>query len=87
MRLPKILVLISCYLAQGLGPHGLMRMMTSDWDDSLHPPPAARNESESVLTASLATHALVRLVPTQPRRTREGDKERHSGRPCAYPRC
>ena len=41
----------------GLGPHGLLRLLTSDWDDGFGPlvPPSAHNISESVLTSALAT--------------------------------
>ena len=49
----------------GAGPHGLIREMTSDWDDGIAVrPDFARdfNKSESVLTASLATHALDRIA-------------------------
>jgi hypothetical protein len=46
----------------GSGPHGLMRMLTSDWDDGLGPPDAALNVSESVLNAAIATYALPRFA-------------------------
>jgi len=46
----------------GLGEHGIMRQLTSDWDDFFHPPAEAYNLSESVLTASLATYALDRFA-------------------------
>jgi len=46
----------------GVGPHGLMRMLTSDWDDGLGPPDDALNVSESVLNAALATYALPRFA-------------------------
>ena len=46
----------------GCGPHGIMRQLTSDWDDFFHPPAAAYNLSESVLTAALATFALDRAA-------------------------
>lgn len=49
----------------GVGPHGLVREMTSDWDDGIAVRPdfvRDFNKSESVLTASLATHALDRIA-------------------------
>ena len=45
----------------GVGQHGLLRMLTSDWDDGIHPPPEAYNTSESVLTAALAAYVLPRF--------------------------
>ena len=48
--------------AVGLGPHGIARLLTSDWDDSMHPPDAAYNVSESVLTGALASFALRRAA-------------------------
>lgn len=49
----------------GVGPHGLMRELTSDWDDGIavRPDfPRDFNKSESVLTASLATHVMDRVA-------------------------
>ena len=46
----------------GAGEHGLIRLLTSDWDDSFHPPAQSENVSESVLTASLATYTLDRAA-------------------------
>lgn len=40
----------------------IARLLTSDWDDSVHPPDAAYNVSESVLTGALATFALRRIA-------------------------
>ena len=50
----------------GAGKHGIMRMLSSDWDDGFGAkdlvPPSAYNVSESVLTASLATVVLPRIA-------------------------
>ena len=45
-----------------VGRHNLTRMLSSDWDDTLQPPPSTQNVSESVLTAALATYALPRIA-------------------------
>ena len=50
--------------AVGLGPHGLLRELTSDWDDGIAVRPDFPNNftiSESVLTSALATHSLARF--------------------------
>ena len=44
----------------GVGPHGLLRLLSSDWDDGFKPPPAERNLSESVLSSALAAYVLPR---------------------------
>lgn len=50
----------------GTGRHGIMRMLSSDWDDGFGAknlvPAAAYNVSESVLSASLATAVLPRIA-------------------------
>ena len=46
----------------GVGEHGLMRELTSDWDDNLHPAPASYNVSESVLAAATASFVLDRVA-------------------------
>jgi len=46
----------------GLGPHGLLRLLTSDWDDGFKPPPEALNVSESVLTSALGAYALPKFA-------------------------
>ena len=50
----------------GVGPHGIMRMLSSDWDDGFGAknlvPGSAYNVSESVLSASLATVVLPRVA-------------------------
>lgn len=49
----------------GTGPHGLVRFLSSDWDDSLSGPTPDSpdfNVSETVLTASLATYVLPRFA-------------------------
>ena len=43
-----------------VGPHGLLRLLSSDWDDGFKPPADARNISESVLSSALAAYALPR---------------------------
>ena len=42
------------------GPHGLLRLLSSDWDDGFKPPPDAEPVSESVLTSALAAYMLPR---------------------------
>eukprot|EP01051_Picozoa_sp_SAG22_P002905 SAG22_NODE_135_length_18211_cov_560.916519_12_plen_193_part_00 len=43
------------------GPNtGLLRLLSSDWDDGFKPPPAAEPVSESVLTSALAAYVLPR---------------------------
>ena len=42
------------------GPHGLLRLLSSDWDDGFKPPPDAEPVSESVLTSALAAYVLPR---------------------------
>ena len=42
----------------GRGPHGLLRLLSSDWDDGFKPPATARNLSESVLSSALAALVL-----------------------------
>jgi cellobiose phosphorylase len=44
----------------GTGTHGLLRLLSSDWDDGFHAPKSAYNKSESVLTSALAAYALPR---------------------------
>mmetsp|Transcript_8216 Transcript_8216/g.15678 ORF Transcript_8216/g.15678 Transcript_8216/m.15678 type:complete len:1239 (-) Transcript_8216:96-3812(-) len=46
----------------GLGPHNLIRLMTSDWDDSFHPSKSQVNVSESVLTSAMAAYVLPRIA-------------------------
>eukprot|EP00729_Bicosta_minor_P016853 gene16853-26961_t len=46
----------------GFGPHDLLRLLTSDWDDGFKPPAAAFNVSESVLTSALAAYVLPRFA-------------------------
>jgi hypothetical protein len=55
----------------GVGPHGLLRLLSSDWDDGFKPPPNAEPVAESVLTSALAAYvlprfgALLRSLPQQ----------------------
>tara|TARA_B110000208_G_scaffold46860_1_gene62157 strand:- start:269 stop:3316 length:3048 start_codon:yes stop_codon:yes gene_type:complete len=44
----------------GTGPHGLLRLLSSDWDDGFKPPAAAEPVAESVLTSALAAYVLPR---------------------------
>ena len=59
----------------GLGPHGLLRLLSSDWDDGFKPPPNAEPVAESVLTSALAAYvlprwaALLRSLPGRSDRT------------------
>ena len=50
----------------GVGEHGLIRMLSSDWDDGFSAkdlvPRTAYNVSESTLTAGLVTVALPRIA-------------------------
>lgn len=46
----------------GLGPHGLLRLMTSDWDDGFHPPASGKRVAESVLTSALASYTFARFA-------------------------
>ena len=50
----------------GAGRHGIMRMLSSDWDDGFGAkdlvPASAYNVSESVLSAGLATAVLPRIA-------------------------
>jgi hypothetical protein len=45
-----------------VGEHGLLRMLSSDWDDGLDNPLDAYNTSESVLTSALAVVVLPRFA-------------------------
>ena len=49
-------------LAVGAGPHGLIRLLTSDWDDGFHTKDATYNTSESTLTAGLVAYVLPRFA-------------------------
>lgn len=55
----------------GLGPHGLLRLLSSDWDDGFKAPPNDEPVAESVLTSALAAYvlprwaALLRSLPAQ----------------------
>ena len=44
----------------GTGPHGLLRLLSSDWDDGFKPPPPDEPVAESVLTSALAAYVLPR---------------------------
>ena len=44
----------------GKGPHGLLRLLSSDWDDGFKPPAVAEPVAESVLTSALAAFVLPR---------------------------
>ena len=46
----------------GLGPHKLLRLLSSDWDDGFHAPADAEPEAESVLTSSLAAAVLPKFA-------------------------
>lgn len=52
------------YKVVGTGPHGLLRLLTSDWDDGFKPPPDAEIVAESVLTSALAAFVLPRFAST-----------------------
>ena len=44
----------------GLGPHGLLRLLSSDWDDGFKPPVDQIPVAESVLTSALGAYVLPR---------------------------